>query len=180
MPIYQFENKAPKISNTTYIHPQAVIIGDVKIGDHCFVGAGAVLRGDFGKIRIGNGTSIQENCILHGDIGETLLIHDNVIIGHGAILHDAVIKSFVLVGMNAILLNKVICEDHVLIGASSVVKEGFHIQSNVLVAGNPAKIIKPLSREQKRQIHQGIRNYRNLVKRYKKSCSEIELSINKK
>lgn len=174
MPIYQFESKIPKISKTTYVHPQAVIIGDVEIGDYCFVGAGAVLRGDFGKIRIGDGTSIQDNCILHGDLGETLLINDNVIIGHGAILHDAIINSFVLVGMNAILLNKVICEDHVLIAAASVVKEGFHIPSNVLVAGNPAKVIKPLSREQKRQIYQGIKNYKNLVKRYKKNCSEIE------
>lgn len=180
MPIYKFENKIPKISKTTYVHPQAVVIGDVEIGDHCFVGAGAVIRGDFGKIRIGSGISIQENCILHGDVGETLLIHDNVIIGHGAILHDATIHSFVLIGMNAILLNKVVCEEYVLIGAASVVKEGFHIPSNVLVAGNPAKIIKPLSKEQKRQIHQGIRNYKNLVKRYKKNFSQIEVTFNKK
>jgi carbonic anhydrase/acetyltransferase-like protein (isoleucine patch superfamily) len=173
MPIYKFENKIPKISKTSYIHPQAVIIGDVEIGDYCFVGPGAVIRGDFGKIRIGNQTSIQENCILHGDIGETLLIHDNVIIGHGAILHDAILYSYVLVGMNAILLNKVVCEDHVLIGAASVVKEGFHIPSNVLVAGNPAKIIKPLTTQQKKQIYQGIKNYKNLARRYKKDCSEI-------
>jgi len=175
MPIYRFEKKVPKISKTSYIHPQAVIIGDVEIGDNCFIGAGAILRGDFGRIKIGNGISIQENCILHGDVGETLLINDNVIVGHGAILHDAIIGSFVLIGMNAILLNRVNCENHVLIGAASVVKEGFYIPSNVLVAGNPAKIIKALTKEQKRAIYQGIRNYKNLVKRYRRECEEIYL-----
>ena len=65
MPIYKFENKLPKIAKTSYVHPQAVLIGDVEIGEGCFIGAGAVLRGDFGKIKIGRGTSIQENCVIH-------------------------------------------------------------------------------------------------------------------
>lgn len=173
MPIYQFDDKVPKISKNSYIHPQAVIIGDVEIGDYCFIGPGAVLRGDFGKIRVGNGISIQENCILHGDIGESLLIHDNVIIGHRAILHDVILKSYVLVGMNTILLNKLYCEDHVFIDASSVVKEGFHIPSNVLVASNPAKIIRPLTNDLKKKIYQGIKNYKNLVKRYRKTFKDV-------
>ena len=173
MPIYQFEKKIPRISKSSYIHPLAVIIGDVEIGDRCFIGAGAVLRGDFGRIKIGDGTSIQENCILHGDVDETLSIGDHVIIGHGAIVHDATVRSNVLVGMNSTLMNRVFCEDHVLIAAASLVKEGFHIPSNVLVAGNPAKIIRPLSREQKKAIHQGVKSYQNLVKRYKKTCHEV-------
>ena len=173
MPIYQFEKKIPKISTSSYMHPLAVIIGDVEIGDRCFIGAGAVLRGDFGRIKIGKGTSVQENCILHGDVEETLSIGDHVIIGHGAIIHDATVRSNVLVGMNSILMNRVFCEDHVLIAAASLVKEGFHIPSNVLVAGNPAKIIKPLSREQKKAIYQGVKSYQNLVKRYKKTCFEV-------
>jgi len=173
MPIYQFEKKIPKISTSSYMHPLAVIIGDVEIGDRCFIGAGAVLRGDFGRIKIGKGTSVQENCILHGDVEETLSIGDHVIIGHGAIIHDATVGSNVLVGMNSILMNRVFCEDHVLIAAASLVKEGFHIPSNVLVAGNPAKIIKPLSREQKKVIYQGVKSYQNLVKRYKKTCFEV-------
>ena len=85
MPIYKFEKKIPKISKTSYIHPQAAIIGDVEIGDDCFIGAGAVLRGDFGKIRVGRGTSIQENCVIHGGGEKTVSIDRNVIIAHWAI-----------------------------------------------------------------------------------------------
>lgn len=174
MPIYQFEKKVPKISKSSYIHPQAVIIGDVEIGAGCFIGAGAVLRGDFGKIKVGDGTIIQENCILHGSPDETVTIHDNVIITHGAIVHDVTVKSHVLVGMGAILMNRVFCEDHVLIAAGSLVGEGFHIPSNVVIAGSPAKIIKPLSKEQKQAIHQGLKLYQNLAKRYKKTCFEVK------
>jgi len=173
MPIYQLEKKIPKVSKTSYIHPQAVIIGDVEIGDRCFVAAGAVLRADSGKIRIGNGTSIQENVVLHVDIDKNTIIHDHVIIAHGAMLHGTTVKSYVLVGMNSVLMNGVFCEDHVLIASGSLVKEGFHIPSNVLVVGNPAKIVKPLSREQKKAIHQGVKDYLDLVKRYKKACVEV-------
>jgi len=168
MSIYKFENKIPKIAKASYIHPQAAIIGDVEIGDDCFIGAGAILRGDFGKIRVGRGTSIQENCVIHGGGKETVSIDSNVIIAHGAILHDATIKSYVMVGMGSILMTGVFCEDHIMIAAGSIVKENFHIPSNVVVAGNPARIVKPLSDEQRKRIHQGVKIYHDLVKRYRK------------
>ena len=168
MSIYKFENKIPRIAKTSYVHPQAAIIGDVEIAEDCFIGAGAVLRGDFGKIRIGRGTSIQENCVIHVGEGERVSIDSNVIIAHGAILHDATMKSYVLVGMGSILMSGVFCEDHIMIAAGSVVKENFHIPSNVVVAGNPARIVKPLSDNQRNRIHQGVKTYHDLVKRYKK------------
>jgi len=168
MSIYKFENKIPKIAKTSYVHPQATIIGDVEIGDDCFIGAGAVLRGDFGKIRIGRGTSIQENCVIHVGGEEMVSIDSNVIIAHGAILHDATIKSYVLVGMGSILMTGVFCEEYIMIAAGSIVKENFHIPSNVVVAGNPARIVKPLSDDQRKRICQGVKTYQDLVKRYKK------------
>jgi phenylacetic acid degradation protein len=169
MSIYKFENKIPKIAKTSYVHPQAAIIGDVEIGDHCFVGAGAILRGDFGRIRIGRGTSIQENSVLHVGEEGMVSIGSNVIVAHGAILHDSTIKSYVLVGMGSILMAGVFCEDHVMIAAGSIVKENFHIPSNVVVAGNPARIVKPLSDDQRKRIYQGVRTYHDLLKRYRKS-----------
>jgi phenylacetic acid degradation protein len=169
MSIYQFENKIPKIAKTSYVHPQAAIIGHVEIADNCFIGAGAVLRGDFGKISIGRGTSIQENSVVHVGEEGMVSIGNNVIIAHGAILHDATIKSYVLVGMGSILMAGVFCEDHVMIGAGSIVKENFHIPSNVVVAGNPARIVKPLSDDQRKRLHQGVKTYQDLVKRYKKT-----------
>ena len=169
MSIYKFENKIPKIAKTSYVHPQAAIIGDVEIADDCFIGAGAILRGHFGKISIGRGTSIQENSVVHVGEEGMVSIGDNVIIAHGAILHDTTIKSYVLVGMGSILMAGVFCEDHVMIGAGSIVKENFHIPTHVVVAGNPARIVKPLSDDQRRRIHQGVKTYHDLVKRYKKS-----------
>ena len=169
MPIYKFENKIPKIAKTSYVHPQAAIIGDVEIAGGCFIGAGAVLRGDFGKIKIGRGTSIQENCVIHVGVEKTVSIGSNVIIAHGAILHDVTIKSYVLVGMGSILMAGAFCEDYIMIAAGSIVKENFHIPSNVVVAGNPARIIKPLSDDQRKQNSQGVKTYQDLVKRYKKT-----------
>jgi phenylacetic acid degradation protein len=169
MSTYQFENKIPKIAKTCYVHPQAAIIGDVEISDDCFIGAGAVLRGDFGKIRIGRGTSVQENSVVHVGEEGVVLIDKNVVIAHGAILHDVTLKSYVLVGMGSILMAGVFCEDHVMIGAGAIVKENFHIPANVVVAGNPAKIIKPLSDDQRERLHQGVKAYQDLVKRYKKA-----------
>jgi carbonic anhydrase/acetyltransferase-like protein (isoleucine patch superfamily) len=169
MPTYTFENKVPKISKTSYLHPQAAIIGDVEIGEDCFVGAGATLRGDFGKISIGRGTSIQENCVIHVGGTQKVSIGSHVIIAHGAILHDVTIKSHVLVGMGSILMTGVFCEKDVMIAAGSIVKENFHIPSNVIVAGNPARIVKPLSEDQRKRIYQGAKTYQDLVKRYKKS-----------
>lgn len=167
MSIYRFEKKIPKIAKSSYIHPRAAIIGDVEIGGNCFIGAGAVLRGDFGKISICRVTSIQENCVIHVG-GEMVSIDTNVIIAHGTILHDVTIKPYVLVGMGSILMAGVFCQDHVLIAAGSILKENFHIPANVVVAGNPARIVKPLSNEQRRQIHEGVKTYQELVKRYKK------------
>jgi phenylacetic acid degradation protein len=169
MSIYKFENKIPKISKTSYVHPQAAIIGNVEIAGDCFIGAGAVLRGDFGKISIGRGTSIQENSVVHVGEGGMVSISNNVIIAHGAILHDTTIKSYVLVGMGSILMAGVVCEDHVMVGAGSVVKTNFHIPANVVVAGNPARIVKRLSDEQRERIHRGVKTYHDLVKRYKKA-----------
>jgi carbonic anhydrase/acetyltransferase-like protein (isoleucine patch superfamily) len=96
-------------------------------------------------------------------------IANNVIIAHGAILHDATIKSYVLVGMGSILMAGVFCEDHVMIGAGSIVKENFHIPAHVVVAGNPARIVKPLSDDQRKRLHQGVKTYQDLVKRYKRA-----------
>jgi carbonic anhydrase/acetyltransferase-like protein (isoleucine patch superfamily) len=169
MPLYPFENKFPVIHPTTYVHPQAAIIGDVTIGEGCFIGAGAALRGDFGKIRVGPGTSIQENCVLHVGIERTNEIAGNVVIAHGAILHDVAIKQFVLVGMGAIVMSGVVCEDHVIIAAGSVIKDNFHIPANVIVAGNPARIVKALSPEQRERIHRGVETYKDLARRYKEA-----------
>jgi phenylacetic acid degradation protein len=169
MAIYPFENKTPIIHHTAYVHPQASIIGDVEIADHCFIGAGAVLRGDFGAIRIGSGSCIQDNCVIHVGFTSAVSIAENVIVAHGAILHDVIIAPYVLIGMGSILMTGVSCQDYVMIAAGSLVKENFQIPSHTVVAGSPARIIKPLPEEQKNRIIEGVKAYQDLTKRYKNS-----------
>ena len=99
MPHYEFENKIPVVNAEAFVHPDAVLIGDVNVDAGCYVGAGAVLRGDIGSIRIGKGTNVQENCVLHTFPGTSVILHPNSHIGHGAILHGCEISSYVLIGM---------------------------------------------------------------------------------
>jgi len=167
MTVYTFENKTPIIHPTAYVHPRASLIGEVEIGADCFIGAGAVLRGDFGAIRIGGGSCIQDNCVIHVGFSPLVSIAENVIIAHGSILHDVTVASYVLVGMGSILLPGVTCESYAIISAGSLVKENFRIPSHSLVAGNPAKIIRPLSEDQKNRILEGVKTYQDLTRRYK-------------
>jgi carbonic anhydrase/acetyltransferase-like protein (isoleucine patch superfamily) len=168
MAIYTFENKTPTIHPTAYIHPQAALIGQVEIGADCFVGAGAVLRGDFGAIRIGPGSCLQDNCVIHVGFTSAVSIAENVIIAHGVILHDVIIGPYTLVGMGSILLPGVTCADHIMIAAGSVVRENMSLPAHSVVAGNPARVVKPLSAEQKARIVEGVKTYQDLTKRYKK------------
>ena len=88
MTIYEFEQKTPRISESAYVHDAATIMGDVEIGDSCFIGAGAVLRGDYGSIRVGNRSSIQENSVIHARADEICTIGNDVQVGHGSVLHN--------------------------------------------------------------------------------------------
>lgn len=172
MALYTFEGKTPKISEDSYVHPQATIIGAVSIGKKCFIGPGAVLRGDLGEIEVGDGTNIQDNCVIHAD--RKVVISHNIIIGHGAIIHDAILKPGVVVGMGAVVMNGVVAEEDVIIGAGSVVKEHFKIPKGKIVVGNPARIVTNVPEEGKKKVLDGVKHYQELSERYKKGLKLIE------
>jgi phenylacetic acid degradation protein len=168
MPIYEFESKLPQISEESYIHPEAVIIGNVKIEGECFVGPGAVIRADFGSIVIQDGTSIQDNVVIHADRNlPGVLVEGDVIVGHSAILHDVHVKTECVIGMGAILLDGVVCEEGVFVAAGSVVSSNTHIPAGKLAAGNPARIIKDVTSEQARYAKEGALLYRKLACEYR-------------
>ncbi|MBN2845190.1 MAG: gamma carbonic anhydrase family protein [Deltaproteobacteria bacterium] len=168
MPIYEFGSKRPQIAEESYVHPEAVIIGNVKIEGECFIGPGAVMRADFGSIVIQDGTSIQDNVVIHADEHlPGVLVERDVIVGHSAILHDAHIKPECVIGMGAILLYDVVCEEGVFVAAGSVVSSNTHIPAGKLAAGNPARIIKNVSPEQVRYAREGVQLYRKLVREYR-------------
>ena len=176
MPFYAFENKIPVAHKEAFIHPDAVLIGDVKVDAGCYVGAGAVLRGDIGYIRIGKGSNVQENCVFHTFPETSVILHPNSHVGHGAILHGCEIGSYVLVGMGAIVADRVKINPECMIGAGSFVPFESEIPSGSVVVGSPAVVIKALSPAQLDQIKKGLSIYQDLTRRYLKSFSRIGAS----
>src|SRR5690349_18177743 len=145
--IYSFEGHIPVIDETSFVHPQAAVTGNVIIGKNCYIGPGAALRGDWGKIIIEDGCNVQENCTIHMFPGITVLLKEGSHIGHGSIIHGAVIGKNCLIGMNAVVMDNVELGDECIVGALSFIRQDEKIPPRSLLAGNPAKIIKPVSDE---------------------------------
>jgi carbonic anhydrase/acetyltransferase-like protein (isoleucine patch superfamily) len=172
MSLYAFEGKTPQVADDAYVHPCATVIGAVTIGSSCFIGPGAVLRGDSGVIEIGMGTSIQDNCVVHAD--KRVVISDNIIVGHGAIIHDVILKSRVMVGMGALLMNGVIAEEEAVIGAGTLVREGVTIPAGKIMVGNPGRIVKEIDEEGKKKFSAGLLYYQELARRYSSGLELVE------
>jgi carbonic anhydrase/acetyltransferase-like protein (isoleucine patch superfamily) len=160
--IYQFKNHIPVIHESSFIHPQCAVTGNVIIGKNVYVGPGAALRGDFGKIVIEDGCNVQENCTIHMFPGVTVLLKENAHIGHGAIIHGATIGKNCLIGMNAVIMDNVVLEDECVVGALSFVKADQHIPRRSLLVGNPAKIIRNISDEMIEWKTEGTKIYQQL------------------
>jgi phenylacetic acid degradation protein len=160
--IYEFNGYRPVISETSFVHPQANVTGNVIIGAHCYIGPGAVLRGDWGEILVADGCNIQENCVVHMFPGKSAVFEEGAHIGHGAIIHGATVGKNVLVGMNAVLMDDVAVGENSIIGALCFVPANMVIPSKSLVVGNPAKIIKEVSDEMIDWKSQGTKLYQQL------------------
>jgi carbonic anhydrase/acetyltransferase-like protein (isoleucine patch superfamily) len=160
--IYQFKEYIPVIHESSFIHPQAAITGNVIIGKNCYIGPGAALRGDWGQIIIEDGCNVQENCTIHMFPGITVLLKEGAHIGHGAIIHGALIGKNCLVGMNSVIMDNVELGDESIVGALSLIKEGEKIPSRSLIVGNPARIIKQVSDEMIAWKTEGTKLYQGL------------------
>ena len=145
--IYSFKGIIPVIHESAFIHPQAAVTGNVTIGKNVYVGPGAAIRGDWGEIIIEDGCNVQENCTIHMFPGVTVRLMESAHIGHGAIIHGAVIGKNSLIGMNSVIMDKAEIGDECIIGALTFIKSGELIPARSLVAGNPGKIIKSVSDE---------------------------------
>jgi phenylacetic acid degradation protein len=159
---YSFNGIRPVVHASSFVHPQAVVTGDVRIGKDCYIGPGAALRGDWGTIILENGCNVQENCTIHMFPGLTVLLKEGSHIGHGAIIHGATIGRNCLVGMNSVLMDHVQIGDESIVGALTFIKEGTIIPPRSLVAGNPGKIIRAVSDEQLNWKTEGTRLYQQL------------------
>lgn len=143
--VYRFEDHVPVVDPSSYVHPLAAVTGKVIIGKNVYVGPGAAIRGDWGGIIIEDGCNVQENCTIHMFPGITVRLMEGAHIGHGAVIHGAMIGRNCLIGMNAVIMDEVEIGDECIVGALTFIKAGEKIPARSLVAGNPGKIIKEVS-----------------------------------
>src|SRR5215471_14906637 len=145
MAFYKFKGFIPVVDPSSFVHPLAAVTGNVVIGKNCYIGPGAALRGDWGEIIIEDGCNVQENCIIHMFPGVTVLLRQSAHIGHGAIIHGAVIGKNCLIGMNSVIMDDVELGNECIVGALTFIREGEKIPDRSLVVGNPGKTIKQVS-----------------------------------
>ena len=164
--LYSFDGKKPRLGRGTYMSELARVIGDVIIGDDCYIGHGAILRGDYGRIEIGSGTAVEEGVIAHAPPDHVNRIGENVTVGHGAILHGNTIGDFAVIGMGAILSLWSEVGEWAIVAEGCVVKMKQIIQGEVVVAGNPAEVVRKVSDKDKERWSFGKRLYVDLARKY--------------
>lgn len=163
--VYSIDGIVPVVDPTAYVHPSAVLIGDVIIGPGCYVGPCASLRGDFGRLILEAGANLQDTCVMHGFPGTDTVVEENGHIGHGAVLHGCRIGKNALIGMNAVIMDNAVIGESSIVAASAFVKASQNIPACSLAAGIPAKVIRQLSAEEMGWKADGTRTYQELTRR---------------
>lgn len=174
MTIYGFEGKEPDIADSAYVAESAEVIGDVKIGEKCFVGPGAKIRGDSGRIVIGDCTSVQDNCIVHADAGGEVRIGDHVSVGHGAIVHGATVKDYAVVGMGSVVSDGSEVGRWSFLGEGAVLPRNRKIPKEKVAVGIPAEVIKDVDGELKEKWLEIKEEYEHLPRRYRKGLRRAD------
>lgn len=145
--IYEFEGKRPRMGEGTWVFDDAMVMGDVTLGDNVYVGSGARVRGDYGTIVVGDRTSIEDNVVIHARPGERTEIGEHVTIGHGAILHNCTIRDGAVVGMGAIVSDYAVVDEWAVVAEGAVVKNRGHVPARHIAVGVPAKVIGEIDDE---------------------------------
>ena len=165
MPCYEIDGLRPVVDPTAYVHPTAVLIGDVVVGPGAYVGPCASLRGDFGRIVLKTGCNVQDTCVIHGFPPSDTLLEDNAHIGHGALLHGCVVRADALVGMNAVVMDEAEIGPGAFVAASAFVRAGLRVPARSLAAGVPARVMRELSDQELAWKLEGTRTYQRLTGR---------------
>ena len=174
MPCYQFEGLTPVVDPSAYVHPTAVLIGDVIIGADVYVGPNAVLRGDFGRLILESGSNLQDGCIMHGYCDQDTKVEANGHIGHGAVLHGCIIGRDALVGMNAVVMDGAVIGPQSLVAAMSFVKVGFQGAPRQLLAGSPAQVKRSLTEQDLEWKRLNTLEYQALARRSALSMTPVQ------
>lgn len=174
MPIYSLNGVTPVIEDDAFVHPEAVLIGDVFVLKGAFVAPMATMRGDFGRLILGEGANLQEQCCMHGFPGTDTVVEENGHIGHGAILHGCTIKKNALIGMHCTILDNAVIGENSIIGAGSLVTSNTTIEANKLALGSPAKVVRALTEQELSWKKQGTAEYQMLARLYPGQLQETQ------
>lgn len=174
MNVYAIDGITPVVDPTAFVHPTAVLIGDVIVGPRCYVGPAACLRGDFGRLVLKEGANLQDTCVMHGFPGTDTVVEEDGHIGHGAVLHGCTIKRNALVGMNAVVMDGAVVGESAIVAAMAFVKAKAEIPARTLVAGSPAKVIRELSETDIAWKLAGTRQYQDLAVRSLTTMEKVE------
>ena len=170
--VFEIDGITPVVDPSAYVHPTAVLIGDVIIGPNCYVGPCACLRGDFGRLILEKGANIQDTCVMHGFPGSDTVVEEDGHIGHGAVLHGCRVGRNALVGMNAVIMDNAVIGESAIIAAGAFVKAGAEIPARMLAVGSPAKVLRELTQQEMDWKVEGTQTYQDLAVRSAKTMRE--------
>ena len=172
--VYAIDGVTPVVHPSAYVHPSAVLIGDVIVGPRCYVGPLASLRGDFGRLVLEEGANLQDTCVMHGFPGCDTVVEADGHIGHGAVLHGCRIGRNAMVGMNAVVMDKAVIGEESIVAAMSFVKAGMQVPPRSMVMGTPARVVRELSDDEIKWKTFGTSQYHDLAVRSHQSMRECE------
>jgi phenylacetic acid degradation protein len=163
--VYAINGVTPVIDPSAFVHPSAVLIGDVIVGAGCYIGPCACLRGDFGRIEIRANANLQDTCVMHGFPGTDTIVEEDGHIGHGAVLHGCIVQQNALVGMNAVINDSAVIGESAIVAAMAFVKAKMVVPPRTLAAVIPARVIRGLTDTELKWKVEGTQSYQELARR---------------
>jgi phenylacetic acid degradation protein len=172
--VYEINGVRPVVHPTAYVHPTAVLVGDVIVGPRCYVGPLASLRGDFGRIVLEEGSNVQDGCVMHGFEHTDTVVEADGHVGHGAVLHGCRIGRNALVGMNAVVMDNAVVGSESIVAAMSFVKANMAIPPRSMVMGMPARVVRGVTDAEIAWKNTGTAQYHELAVRSRDTMREVE------
>ena len=172
--VYSIDGITPVVHPSAFVHPSAVLIGDVIVGARAYIGPGACLRGDFGRIVVEQGANIQDTCMLHGFPGKDTVVGAEVTVGHGAVLHGCVVRRGALIGMNCVVNDNAEVGEDAVVAALAFVKAEAKIPARSLVAGIPARVLREVEPRELQWKKDNMHLYQQLARRSSETMREVE------
>ncbi|HEX7988094.1 MAG TPA: phenylacetic acid degradation protein PaaY [Duganella sp.] len=172
--VYEINGVTPVVDPSAYVHPSAVLIGDVIVGPRCYVGPLAALRGDFGRLILEEGANLQDTCVMHGYPGADTVVERDGHIGHGAVLHGCRIGRNALVGMNSVIMDNAVIGADSIVAAMTFVRAGMEVPARSLVVGTPAKVVRELRDDEIQWKTAGTGQYQELAVRSMQTMREVD------